>query len=153
MWTSQIPLFSMAPALNKNSPYKKFFKAAVKKLLENGQFDIYKQRYTNTKKSCNSSRKGKPLGLFRLSTLFMMLSLSITLSYLILICEFVNRPQKFNENKMKNLVKKHCVGCIGKKQSVSHFCEDCMQVLCNICYEAHKRVLITRYHIIHVLDK
>ena len=144
----------MAPALNKNSPYKKFFKVAVEKLYENGQFDIYKQRYTNTKTFCKSARrKGEPLGLFRLSSLFMMLSLGIILSCLILICEFVNQSNKSCENKcLKILNKEHCTGC-NENKSARYFCENCMEALCCICYEAHRRVKLTRNHIIRGLDK
>ena len=139
----------MAPALNKNSPYKKFFKVAVEKLYENGQFDIYKQRYTNTKTFCKSiRRKGEPLGLFRLSSLFMMLSLGIILSCLILICESVNPSKKSDENKC---LREPCTGC-NENKSTRYFCENCMEALCCICYEAHRRVKLTRNHLIHKLD-
>ena len=137
MWTSQIPLFSMAPALNKNSPYQNFFKMAVKRFYENGQFDIYKQRYTKIKPYCKSmKRKGGPLGLFRLSSLFMMLSLGIVLSCLILICELVFSKQPYKNKDTKILIKRHCSGC-DEKQHSSHYCVDCMEYLCYVCYEAH----------------
>ena len=68
--------------------------------------------------------------------LFMMLSLGIVLSCLILICELVFSKQPYKNKDTKILIKRHCSGC-DEKQHSSHYCVDCMEYLCYVCYEAH----------------
>ena len=84
MWTSPVPLYSLAPAMKIGSPYTKFFKKALQDMNENGEVEIYRIKNTKSISTCfQGSNKGKPLGFFKLASLFIMLICGITISLLI----------------------------------------------------------------------
>ena len=82
VWTSVGHLYDAAPVLQKNSPYKRFFKEAIMKMKENGDIDKFKRKIEQSRKVCSTgTSQVRALSLMKLISLFMWLILGLLLSF------------------------------------------------------------------------
>ena len=90
VWTSVGHLYDAAPVLQKNSPYKRFFKEAIMKMKENGDIDKFKRKIQKSKKVCSTgTSQVRALSLMKLISLFVWLIFGILLSFTLGLIEKV----------------------------------------------------------------
>ena len=84
--------------MKKNSLYTEFFNEVLEDLKETGQLEILKKRYHSTYKNCNSLSKNDPsLGFEKLTSLFVILIIGITLSFFAFMVELKMQFHKKKE--------------------------------------------------------
>ena len=97
----------------KGSPYKKFFEHLFDQLRENGQLDLYAQRYALPHLGCSHPKtEGDSLGMLKLASLFLVFVLGVILSFIILCSEQLYQPKKFSscqEVKKNNEIIKNAI--------------------------------------------
>ena len=101
----------------KGSPYKKFFEHLFDQLRENGQLDLYAQRYALPHLGCSHPKtEGDSLGMLKLASLFLVFVLGVSLSFIILCYEKLNQPKRFRScqdaQKIKEIIENTMKGLI-----------------------------------------
>ena len=101
----------------KGSPYKKFFEHLFDQLRENGQLDLYAQRYALPHLGCSHPKtEGDSLGMLKLASLFLVFVLGVILSFIILCYEKLNQPKRFRScqdaQKIKEIIENTMKGLI-----------------------------------------
>ena len=101
----------------KGSPYKKFFEHLFDQLRENGQLDLYAQRYALPHLGCSHPKtEGDSLGMLKLASLFLVFVLGVILSFIILCYEKLNQPKRFSScqdaQKIKEIIENTMKGLI-----------------------------------------
>ena len=101
----------------KGSPYKKFFEHLFDQLRENGQLDLYAQRYALPHLGCSHPKtEGDSLGMLKLASLFLVFVLGVSLSFIILCYEKLNQPKRFSScqdaQKIKEIIENTMKGLI-----------------------------------------
>ena len=78
--------------LVKNSPYSMFFQKSLLKLNENGKLYKIAKRWESMRPNCNPLvRKGNPLSLEKLISIFMILLLGIICALIVMLIEQLKR--------------------------------------------------------------
>ena len=115
--------------LVKNSPYSMFFQKSLLKLNENGKLFKISKRWESMRPNCNPLvRKGNPLSLEKLISIFMILLLGIICALFVMLieqCKYfkadsnVNRPAKSVDFQRLKLACEEIENCLNKKKDVA----------------------------------
>ena len=115
--------------LVKNSPYSMFFQKSLLKLNENGKLYKIAKRWQSMRPNCNPLvRKGNPLSLEKLISIFMILLLGIICALIVMLieqCKYfkadsnVNPPTKSVDFQRLKLVCEEIENCLNKKKNVA----------------------------------
>ena len=79
--------------MKKGSQYIRIFTQEMRKLRTTGNLDLLRKRYRGSQ-TCKPLLKEKPLGLEKLSSLFVLIMIGSILSILVLLLEYVNQKKK-----------------------------------------------------------
>ena len=88
--------------LSKGSPIKMFLKHAIKTFKERGQLDLIKRQWELANQNCDKTSRS-PLGIRKLSTLFIIVLTGISLAWITFLLEtwYEKYHQKSNQHQSK----------------------------------------------------
>ena len=115
--------------LVKNSPYSMFFQKSLLKLNENGKLHKIAKRWETMRPNCNPLiRKGNPLSIEKLISIFAILSLGIICALFVMLieqCKYFkvdsnsNQSAKSVEFQRLKLICEEIESCLNKKKDVT----------------------------------
>ena len=93
-----------AIAMAKNSPYKKFINEAILNMLENGKLSNILQRWKIKEPDCSPLiKKGKPLNIRKLISIFFIIGLGILLTIIVMLLENLQHSLLKKKNDSNNI--------------------------------------------------
>ncbi len=102
-WKPRFPTWVSSIALKKNSPYKKILKKGLVSLREEGNLHIIWERNKPKPPKCSQADNVKSLGIKKMFTLFLVLTLGVGFALTLLIMENMKRPSRKSPSKIKHM--------------------------------------------------
>ena len=82
--------FDMAFPIAKKSPFKDIFNHALRKIMENGELQRIKEKYKFKEPDC-TGKKGRSLGIYSLSFVFVVFAVGPVLAGVLLVAEIIKK--------------------------------------------------------------